>query len=156
MKNSVFKHKYDDLRKNRSIIENYDLGDVYKSVIERYNESLSNGDYLTSFLLIQSLFEDRCYVLYQIFTLEKTGNYLTLETFHKEVDLRNVLRDLYHSKWLTESEHRTLQLSVNIRNKHIHFSFMGLESYDKELSETYYYLFREIDKMVQKRKKLIT
>ena len=153
MKNSVFKYQYDDLRKNRSIIENYDLGDVYKSVIERYNESLSNGDYLTSFLLIQSLFEDRCYVLYQIFIYQTTGSYLTLETFHKEVDLRRVIRKLFDSNWLTETEHKTLQLSVNIRNKHIHFSFMGLESYDKELSETYYYLFREIDKMVQKRKR---
>jgi hypothetical protein len=153
MKNLVFKHRYDDLRKNRSIIENYDLGDVYKSVIERYNESLSNGDYLTSFLLIQSLFEDRCYVLYQIFIYQTTGSYLTLETFHKEVDLRKVIRELFDSNWLTETDYKTLQLSVNIRNKHIHFSFMGLESYDKELSETYYNLFREIDKMVQKRKR---
>ena len=77
---------------------------------------------------------------------------LSLEYYHQQVDLKKIVRELYDFGVLTDEMKKHLLTSVNIRNKHIHFSFMDIDSFDKELSESFYYLFREIDKLVQKYK----
>ena len=77
--NLVLNRLYEDLRKERSIVDNEELGDVYKEVIELYNKSMDEKNYLQSFILIQNLYEDRLYVLYKYLNESNSGNNLSLE-----------------------------------------------------------------------------
>ena len=81
--NLVLNRLYEDLRKERSIVDNEELGDVYKEVIELYNKSMDEKNYLQSFILIQNLYEDRLYVLYKYLNESNSGNNLSLEFYHK-------------------------------------------------------------------------
>ena len=151
----VFKRFYNDLRKERTLVENKELGRIYTSVIEKYNECMDSEEYINSFILIQSLMEDRLYEMYQLYKYETEGNWYELETYHKMVDLKRIVNELGNNQWIPQELKRNLITGVEIRNKHIHFSFMGLESYDKDLSESFYYLFREVDKLLQKHKQSV-
>lgn len=156
----VFKRRYEDLRHKRSTISNQGLGETYKRVIEEYNQCMEIEEYIVSFILIQNLLEDRLYVLYKMMDTmrrkrEGSDIDLSLEYYHERIDLKNVIYDLQEGGLLTEELKKDLILSVNIRNKHIHFSFMDVDSFDKELSESFYTLFREIDRIIQKLKTLI-
>ena len=51
--NLVLNRLYEDLRRERSNVDNEELGDVYKEVIELYNKSMDEKNYLQSFILIQ-------------------------------------------------------------------------------------------------------
>ena len=144
----------EDLRKERSIIDNKGLGDVYKNVIELYNKSLEEGNYLQSFILIQNLFEDRLYVLYKYVEESKTGYDLSLEHYHKEIPLWRVITELNKNHSIYDRNIKQQLLDLNtIRNRFIHFSFMKPDVYTKELSEVFYTIFRELDSEVRKFKK---
>ena len=80
---------------------------------------------------------------------------LSMEYYHERIDLRRIVYELSDYGLLTDELKRHLLTSVKLRNRHIHFSFMDIDSYDKELSEGFYTLFREVDKIVQKFKTLI-
>jgi len=155
----VFNNYYKDLRKQRSYISNPDLGETYKRVIEEYNHCIEIEEYLVSFILIQNLLEDRLYVLYKLMDEKKHKDDgltydLSMEYYHERVDLRRIIYELSDYGLLTDDLKINLLTSVKLRNRHIHFSFMNMESFDKELSEGFYFLFREVDKIVQKFKKL--
>lgn len=156
----VFKNHYKDLRKKRSFVSNDGLGDIYKKVISEYNHCMDIEEYLVSFILIQNLLEDRLYVLYKLMDEKKHKDDgitydLSMEYYHERIDLRRIVYELFDYGLLTDELKRHLLTSVKLRNRHIHFSFMDIDSYDKELSEGYYTLFREVDKIVQKFKTLI-
>mgnify|MGYP000660465847 CR=1 FL=1 len=154
MDERVFKKFYDDLGKKRDDVNNSELGETYKRVLEEYKHCLEVEEYIVSFLLIQNLLEDRLYVLFKLvfeFKNKQGGkNFeLNLSTYHKKNSLMNVVRDLNEWGVLKPDIFRNLLTSVDIRNKQIHFSFIGIDSFDKELSESYYELFREVDKLIQ-------
>lgn len=156
----VFKTHYKDLRKKRTQVSNDGLGDIYKKVISEYNHCIEVEEYLVSFLLIQNLLEDRLYVLYKLMDEKKHIDDgfkfdLTLEYYHEKIDLRRIVYELSDYGLLNDELKKHLLTSVKLRNRHIHFSFMDIDSFDKELSEGYYTLFREVDKIIQKFKKLI-
>ena len=48
--NMVLNRLYEDLRKERSIVDNQELGEVYTNVIELYNKSMEEKNYLQSFI----------------------------------------------------------------------------------------------------------
>ena len=147
---------YEDLRKQRSLVDNDELGDVYKNVIELYNKSLSEENYIQSFILIQNLFEDRLYTLYKYVKEKNDGYYLSLETLHKRTDLKKLVWELCNKyRVFDERTKKTLNKSIDIRNRFIHFSFMKPNVYSKKLCEVFYILFREMDKEVQTFKKTI-
>ncbi len=113
---------YEDLRKDRSLLENDELGEVYKKVIELYNKSMDDKNYLQSFILIQNLYEDRLYVLYKYVVESKNGYSLSLEEYHKTVDLKKIIRELHSTYYLFDDKVRnTLNKSIDIRNRFIHF-----------------------------------
>jgi hypothetical protein len=147
---------YEDLRKERSLLENEELGEVYKRVIELFNKSMEEENYLQSFILIQNLYEDRLYVLYKYVVESKSGNSLSLEYYHQTVDLKRIIREL-HSPYLIFDDRvkKTLDKSVDIRNRFIHFSFIKPDVYSKNLCNTFYILFREVDKEIQNFKKTL-
>jgi len=156
----VFKKYYEDQRKRRSYISNDGLGDIYKKVLSEYNHCMDIEEYLVSFVLIQNLLEDRLYVLYKLMDEKKHKDDgikydLSMEYYHERIDLRRIVYELSDYGLLTDELKRHLLTSVKLRNRHIHFSFMDIDSYDKELSEGFYTLFREVDKIVQKFKTLI-
>jgi hypothetical protein len=147
---------YEDLRKERSLLENEELGEVYKKVIELYNKSMEEENYLQSFILIQNLYEDRLYVLYKYVVESKSGDNLSLEYYHQTVDLKKIIREL-HSQYLLfdDKVRNTLNKSIDIRNRFIHFSFIKPDVYSKRLCNTFYVLFRETDKEIRNFKKSI-
>ena len=49
----------------------------------------------------------------------------------------------------------TLNKSIDIRNRFIHFSFIKPDVYSKNLCNTFYILFREVDKEIQNFKKTL-
>ena len=156
----VFKNHYKDLRKKRSHMSNDGLGDTYKKVISEYNHCMDIEEYLVSFLLIQNLLEDRLYVLYKLMDEKKHKDdgmkfELSLEYYHRNIDLRTIVYELFDYGLFNEELKKHLLTSLKLRNRHIHFSFVDIDSYDKELSEGYYILFREVDRIVQKFKTLI-
>lgn len=147
---------YEDLRKERSLLENDELGDVYKKVIELYNKSIEEENYLQSFILIQNLYEDRLYVLYKYVVESKNGNNLSMEYYHQNVDLKKIIRELHSPYLLFDDRVRnTLNKSIDIRNRFIHFSFIKPDVYSKNLCNTFYILFREVDKEIQNFKKTL-
>ncbi len=147
---------YEDLRKDRSLLENDELGEVYKKVIELYNKSMDDKNYLQSFILIQNLYEDRLYVLYKYVVESKNGYNLSLEEYHKNVDLKKIIRELSSTYSLFDEKVRnTLFKSIEIRNRFIHFSFIKPDVYTESLCETFYILFRDVDKKIQDFKKTI-
>lgn len=157
---NVFKRHYEDLRKKRSEVTNQELGDTYTNVIDEYNHCLEIEEYVVSFLLIQNLLEDRLYTLYRLYDTQKKkedgyGLELSLEYYHESIDLKRIVYELHDNGLLTTELKYNLITSITIRNRHIHFSFMNIDSYDRELSDSFYELFREVDKIVQKYKKIL-
>ena len=152
--NMVLNRLYEDLRKERSVVDNQELGEVYSNVIELYNKSLEEKNYLQSFILIQNLYEDRLYVLYKYLTESKSGDDLSLEHYHMNVDLKKIVRELYSIHNLfDDGVKKSLDRSIDIRNRFIHFSFMKPDVYTEELSNVFYTLFREVDEEIRKFKK---
>lgn len=154
-----FDKHYKDLRKQRSYIDNNGLGKTYKRVIDEYNHCMEIEEYIVSFILVQNLLEDRLYVLYRLMDIEehtkKGWRYnLTIGHYHQNVDLKRVVYRLHEYGLLTDELKRNLLTSCDLRNRHIHFSFMDIDSFDKELSEGFFHLFREVDKVIQKFKKM--
>ena len=152
--NMVLNRLYEDLRKERSDIDNQELGEVYTNVIELYNKSMEEKNYLQSFILIQNLYEDRLYVLYKYLTESKNGINLTLEYYHQNVDLKKIVRELHQiHRLFDEGVKKSLDRSIDIRNRFIHFSFMKPNVYTEELCNVFYTLFREVDMEIRKFKK---
>ena len=155
--NLVLNRLYEDLRRERSNVDNEELGDVYKEVIELYNKSMDEKNYLQSFILIQNLYEDRLYVLYKCLNESDSRNNLSLEYYHKNVDLKKIIRELYSKhKLFDDGVKKSLDRSIDIRNRFIHFSFMKPNVYSKELCEVFYTLFREVDKEIRNFKRNTT
>ena len=153
--NMVLNRLYEDLRKERSIVGNQELGEVYSNVIELYNKSMEEKNYLQSFILIQNLYEDRLYVLYKYLTESKNGDRdLSLEYYHKHIDLKKIVKELYSIHNLfDDGVKKSLDRSIDIRNRFIHFSFMKPDVYTEELCNVFYTLFREVDEEIRKFKK---
>ena len=152
--NMVLNRLYEDLRKERSLVDNQELGEVYSNVIELYNKSMEEKNYLQSFILIQNLYEDRLYVLYKYLTESKNGDNLSLEHYHQNVDLKKIVRELYQTHRLfDDGVKKSLDRSIDIRNRFIHFSFMKPNVYTEELCKVFYTLFREVDEEIRKFKK---
>ena len=150
----VLNRLYEDLRKERSDLDNQELGEVYTNVIELYNKSMDEKNYLQSFILIQNLYEDRLFVLYKYLTESKNGNNLTLEYYHQNVDLKKIVRELHQTHRLfDDGVKKSLDRSIDIRNRFIHFSFMKPDVYTEELCVVFYTLFREVDMEIRKFKK---
>tara|TARA_B110000503_G_scaffold113280_1_gene170015 strand:+ start:108 stop:584 length:477 start_codon:yes stop_codon:yes gene_type:complete len=144
----------EDLRRERSIIDNEGLGEVYKNVIELYNKSMKEENYLQSFILIQNLFEDRLYVLYKYVEESKNGEDSSLEHYHKSIPLWKVILKLNENHSIYDRNIKQQLSDLNtIRNRFIHFSFMKPDVYTKELSEVFYTIFRELDSEIRNFKK---
>jgi len=133
---TVFKRKYEDLRKKRSEVTNKVLGDTYKNVIEEYNHCLEIEEYVVSFLLIQNLLEDRLYTLYRLYDIQKQkkegfGLELSLEYYHESIDLKRIVYELSDNGLLTTELKYDLITSITIRNRHIHSKPKGIDKQDK-------------------------
>lgn len=139
---------YQDLGEIRDEVDNYELRDIYSNVLKRYRDSLDDEDYLTSFILIQSLLEDRIYVLYRLYS-SVNGSQLSLETLHRSYTLMRCIKDLTNDGWIPHLLSKDLITSTHLRNKFIHYSFIGLEHYDHKLSDGFYQLFRSVDKLIR-------
>lgn len=152
--NLVLNRLYEDLRKERSLVDNIELGEVYKNVLELYNKSMEEKNYLQSFILIQNLYEDRLYVLYKYLTEDKSGHNLSLETYHETVPLMKLVKSLHYEYKLYDKRVLDSMIrSIEIRNRFIHFSFMKPDIYTEELCKVFYTLFREVDKEIRNFKK---
>jgi hypothetical protein len=70
------------------------------------------------------------------------------------VDLKKIVRELYSKHSLfDDGVKKSLDRSIDIRNRFIHFSFMKPDVYTEELSNVFYTLFREVDEEIRKFKK---
>ena len=152
--NLILDRLYEDLRKERSLVDNPELGEVYKNVIELYNKSMVEKNYLQSFILIQNLYEDRLYVLYKYLTESKSGDNLSLEYYHETVPLMKLVKSLHYDHQLYDKRVKDSMIrSIEIRNRFIHFSFMKPNIYTEDLCKVFYTLFREVDKEIRNFKK---
>lgn len=152
--NLVLNRLYEDLREQRSLVDNIELGEVYKNVLGLYKKSMEEKNYLQSFILIQNLYEDRLYVLYKYLSEKESGNNLSLEYYHETVPLMKLVKSLHRDFNLYDKRVMDSMIrSVEIRNRFIHFSFMKPDVYTEELCKVFYTLFREVDKEIRNFKK---
>lgn len=156
----TFNNHYGDLRRKRSDIDNVGLGNVYKKVLSEYKRSFDGGNYLVSFLLIQSLLEDRLYVFYRMMLIHKNreegiDEIPDLEKIFRSIDIKDVIRELKKYGWIDDVFRDKIFRTVDIRNKHIHFSFMGYDNFTDDLCNGFYLQFRGVDKLIKKYKKVL-
>ena len=154
----IFKKHYGDLRRKRSDIGNIGLGEIYKNVLTQYKKSFDEGNYLVSFLIIQSLLEDRIYVFYRMMLIHKNrkdgkDEIPELEKIFRSIDVKEVIKELKKYGWIDDGLRDKLFNTLDLRNKHIHFSFMGIENFSEDLCSGFYTQFREVDKLIRKYKK---
>jgi len=156
----VFKNNYGDLRRKRSDIDGTNLSMVYKKVLSEYKKGIREGNYLLCFLVIQSLLEDRIYVLYRMMIIHKNREMgiqevPELEKFFRGIDVKETIKELHKYGWISDKVKDRLFLTIDVRNKHIHFSFIGFDNFTEDLCNGFYQQFREVDSIIKKYKRVL-
>lgn len=152
----VLTRHYDNLGTKREEVRDSRLKELYRESIEEFNDYLKVEDYISSFILIQSLLEDRIKVLYRLVRKVRNGEDLSLKQLNQELKTPKVMiKELWNNHTISQTMYKDLKNSLDIRGNHIHYIFMDLDSMDKELSMSFYKLFRRVDKIVQRYRKML-
>jgi len=122
-------------------------------IIKKYNQHFKDGDYEVSFLLAQSLFEDRINVLWILGAWHrKSDDYWDMLKPHiKEAKSKSITKKIFDLKdwevinYSTAIRWKNLML---VRNNLIHFSLFNTEEYTKENSRKFFNQFRRADKLI--------
>ena len=147
----VLERHYDNLGTTREEVGYRRLRELYKECIDEFNYCMKVEDHITSFILIQSLLEDRIKVLYRLVRKVRDGKDLSVRQLNQELKTPKVMiKELWNNHTISQTMYKDLKNSLDIRGNHIHYIFMDLDSMDKELSMSFYKLFRRVDKIVQR------
>ena len=145
----VFTNYYKDLRKIRNDIDYTALSRQIKKSLIEFERCMDFEEYYSSFLIIQSLLEDRINVLYRIYYRCNHRKPIKENEMVKPISF--YIDELYNNGWIKDNLHRDLIMSVKIRNSRIHYTFMTHpddSEIDRDLCKSFYELFRNVDSLI--------
>ena len=155
-----FEKKYDDykgfdyLKKGeQKIITNKQKWVEFKDTFDLINELNNRKEYMSSYFLLYSVFEDRFnslwYTLYYSLNNINDLNKPQLNYFKKHTIL-NKIRDLYFSSFFTCEFSKRLHLSVLKRNIKFHQTLWVRKSFTIDDNNELLYLIRNLEKIKRK------
>lgn len=138
---------------DRVKMDNDELRDRYTYIIKKYNKHFKDGDYEVSFLIAQSLFEDRLNVLWILGCwYNKTDDYWdVLKPEVKEYQYKGLttkIRELKEWGIINYPSSRRWMKMVQVRNSLIHFSLFNTDEFTKENSRKFFNSFRKVDRII--------
>lgn len=151
---SVFNNYYINLRQRRNDTDYIRLSRQIKKSLIEFESCMECEKYYSSFLIIQSLLEDRIKVLYRIYyRCNSKGN---ITEYDMDKPIGEYITELFRNGWIIDNLYKDLITGVKIRNTRIHYTFMTHSDdseIDRDLCKSYYELFRIVDSLIYKMKK---
>ncbi len=131
----------------------YELRERFSYIIKKYNNHFDEGDYEVSFLLAQSLFEDRLNVLWILGAWhQKTDDYWDVMKpdvrESKGKSITSKIYDLLDWQIINNSTFMKWKKLIVLRNNLIHFSLFNVNEYTEENSSKFFTEFRNADKLI--------
>lgn len=138
---------------DRVKMEPDELRERFSYIIKKYNTHFNDGDFEVSFLLAQSLFEDRVNVLWILGAWhQKTDDYWDVlkpevdEYKRKSISIK--IRELSEWDIINHSTAKQWKGLMNLRNNLIHFSLFNTDEYTEETCSRFFNEFRNVDKLI--------
>lgn len=130
-----------------------ELRERYTYSIKKYNTHLKEGDYEVSFLLAQSLFEDRVNVLWILGSwFQKSEEYWdVLKPEVKEYQRKSLTSKVIELNGWDVINYRTMlewKKMIQVRNNLVHFSLFNTDEFTLEISKKFFNNFRKADKVL--------
>ena len=130
-----------------------ELRDRSTHIIKKYNSHFNEGDYEISFLIAQSLFEDRVNVLWILGAwFNQSEDYWdVLKPDVRETKNKSITSKIYELKdWEVidyPTANRWKKLMI-VRNNLIHFSLFNTDEYTEKNSSQFFKEFRVVDRII--------
>ncbi len=139
----------------RSQLDGETLRKNYKNAINQYQKSLEEENYIVSFILATTLYEERlniCYLLLKWYENDKNFDMEKKPTQSDiiGVDIKTKLDFVQQKKYINNKKKNKALWISGSRNTLIHMSFHNLDNYSFELCENTMDLFRKIDEISRK------
>jgi|TARA_Y100000385_G_C13087014_1_gene636878 hypothetical protein len=139
----------------RGDLDGETLRENYKNAINQYQKSLEEKNYIVSFILATTLYEERltiCYLLLKWYENDKNFDMEKKPTQSDiiDVDIKTKLKFIQQKKYINNKKVNKALWVSNSRNILIHMSFHNLDNYSFELCENTMDLFRKIDEISRK------
>ena len=139
----------------RGDLDGETLRENYKNAINQYQKSLEEKNYIVSFILATTLYEERltiCYLLLKWYENDKNFDMEKKPTQSDiiDVDIKTKLKFIQQKKYKNNKKVNKALWVSNSRNILIHMSFHNLDNYSFELCENTMDLFRKIDEISRK------
>lgn len=143
---------------DRVKMDSEELRERFSYIIKKYNTHFNDKDYEVSFLIAQSLFEDRVNVLWILGSwYQKTDDYWDVlkpevnEYKGKPIFIK--IRELLEWDVIDDSTAKRWKGLLNLRNNLIHFSLFNTDEYTDDVSSRFFNEFRNVDKLIGQFKK---
>ena len=139
----------------RGDLDGETLRENYKNAIKQYQKGIEEENYLISFIIATTLYEERltiCYLLLKWYENDKNFDMEKKPTQSDiiGVDIKTKLDFIQQKKYINnKTKNKALWISGS-RNTLIHMSFHNLDNYSFELCENTMDLFRKIDEISRK------
>ena len=137
----------------RMKMEPDELRNRFSQIIKKYNSHFNDGDYEVSFLISQSLFEDRINVLWVLGSWHsENDDYLEWLKPRPDdtmkVSMKKKIDELKNWGIIDFTTFQKWKNLIHTRNNLIHFSLFNIEEYTSEISSSFFNEFRKIDKLI--------
>jgi hypothetical protein len=139
----------------RGDLDGETLRENYKNAIKQYQKGIEEENYLISFIIATTLYEERltiCYLLLKWYENDKNFDMEKKPTQSDiiEVDIKTKLKFIQQKKYINNKKVNKALWVSGSRNILIHMSFHNIDNYSLELCENTMDLFRKIDEISRK------
>lgn len=139
----------------RGDLDGETLRENYKNAIKQYQKGIEEENYLISFIIATTLYEERlniCYLLLKWYENDKNFDMEKKPTQSDiiEVNIKTKLKFIQQKKYINNKKVNKALWVSRSRNILIHMSFHNLDNYSFELCENTMDLFRKIDEISRK------
>ncbi|MDB9853392.1 hypothetical protein OAC35_02475 [Flavobacteriaceae bacterium] len=136
----------------RGDLDGETLRENYKNAIKQYQKGIEEENYLISFIIATTLYEERlniCYLLLKWYENDKNFDMEKKPTQSDiiEVNIKTKLKFIQQKKYINNKKVNKALWVSGSRNILIHMSFHNIDNYSLELCENTMDLFRKIDKI---------
>ena len=147
---------------DRVNIDSKDVYENYKKVLSLYNDSISRGDYGTSYLFITSLLEERvtvCWVLREWFersnSLDENSKPTIDETFSVINGVGKKMEYLHERGYFSKKKLKSFKSRLGNRNVIVHYFMWNFDKIGRDKCDKIYETFRFFDGLSSQIKKEI-
>ena len=139
----------------RGDLDGETLRENYKNAIKQYQKGIEEENYLISFIIATTLYEERltiCYLLLKWYENDKNFDMEKKPTQSDiiEVNIKTKLKFIQQKKYINNKKVNKALWVSGSRNILIHMSFHNIDNYSLELCENTMDLFRKIDEISRK------